>query len=241
MFIVCDPGCNWLGDFESLKELARECKEAGADGFKPQLWAADMLYQPTDPYYSIQRKCELTFNESKAMFEYGKEIGIEVFFSVFDIERVQWCERIGVKRYKVASRTAAHKDPSSQEVMRKISKTGKPVIISTGMGYNPMEVTELFGARHKLLYCISRYPASLKDLKLREIKSANGYSNHIPDPLPCLATAICRRSQDFIVETHVMLDENFRNKSPDACCSITVNELAWLVENIRKVELMLEW
>jgi len=238
MFIVCDPGCNWLGEFESLKKLVLECRKAGADGFKPQLWVADMLYQPTDPYYDIQRKCELTFNEVKAIFEYGKEVGIEVFFSVFDVERVRWCEEIGVKRYKVASRTVAHKDLNSQEVMREISRTGKPVIVSTGMGYNPTEVTKLFGARYKRLYCIPRYPASLEDLKLGEIKSADGYSNHIPDPLPCLVAAIWRGNKDFILETHVMLDESFRDKSPDGCCSITVNELAWLVESIRKVELM---
>ncbi len=236
--VIAEIGSNFLlGNAELGKKLIFECEKAGASSVKFQMWHPKELYSENHPYWDVIKKSELTFEKASVLKAYADKLGIEWFCSVFYPEAVDLLEKLGVKRYKIASRTAAHKDP--QEVMRKISKTGKPVVISTGTGYNPMEITELFGARYKLLYCIPRYPASLEDLKLREIKSADGYSNHIPDPLPCLVTAIWRGSQDFIVETHVMLDETFRDKSPDGCCSITVNELAWLVENIRKVELML--
>lgn len=234
--VIVDPGCNWNGDFSLLKELARECREAGADGFKPQLWATYTLYQPANPHFEIQRRCELTFNQAKDIFEYGREIGIEVFFSAFDVERVEWCERIGVKRYKIASRTAALKDGNSIEVLEAVAKTGKPVIVSTGYGYDAKLLLSLFKIEKiKLLFCVSQYPAEDRDIRLLRFTGRfyDGFSDHSLGITASIA-AVARGVQ--IIEKHLRLPES---TGPDAGFSITTDELRELVRHIRRIEVML--
>ena len=119
---IADPGCNWES-MKDLKYLMKECKWYGVSAFKPQLWECDKLYDSDNVFYDWQKSHELTFDQAKEIFEFGQEIELEVFFSVFDVERVKWCEEICVERYKIASSI-----PSDHDIVRAVCDTGKRII-----------------------------------------------------------------------------------------------------------------
>ena len=71
---------------------------------------------------------------------YCKNVGIEFISTPFDFESVDILDELGVKRYKIASRTCLLKDPFSLETLKAKSDTKKPVIISMGMGGNKKKI-----------------------------------------------------------------------------------------------------
>lgn len=228
--IIAECGSNWYP--RHGEALIKACVDAHVSSVKFQLWRAEELYgedwRKYEPY-------ELPLQKFKEFKEFGDRMRIEVFASCFYVEAVDFLESLGIRRYKIASRTAALKIPGSLNVLKRISETGKPVIISTGYGCDWTRLTALFRGKATYLDCIPKYPAEVKDFNFGKSSSQykDGYSNHIPSIYPCIV-AVCRGAK--IIETHVMLDESFRDKSPDGCCSITINELASLVRHIRKIE-----
>ena len=145
--IVAEIGQNHCGSMTLARTLIRLAKENGADLAKFQLYDHKKLYE-NEPDVS------LSFEQAVELFEYGKCVGIEVFFSVYDVERVKWCERIGVKRYKVAT------EMRDTDVLSAIVGTGKPVIMSVKHPGNHAYVTKL-SPLTTLIFCIPKYPASL--------------------------------------------------------------------------------
>jgi len=100
--IIAEIGCNFMGDMDLAVTMITEAQRAGADLAKFQLYNADKLARTPEQHKAL-KQAELTFNQAQALFEYGKANGIEVFFSVFDVERVLWCKKMGVEIYKVAA------------------------------------------------------------------------------------------------------------------------------------------
>ena len=95
--IIAEVGSNHCGDMDLAIGMIAIAKEYGADFAKFQLYDTNKLDRPPD----ILKMCaetELNKEQAKYLFDYGEMMGIEVFFSVFDVERVRWCEEIGVKR-----------------------------------------------------------------------------------------------------------------------------------------------
>jgi len=145
--IVAEVGQNFCGRIELAQTLIELAYKNGADLAKFQLYDHNQLYKDHPEIPNV----ELSFDQAKMLFDYGAEIGIEVFFSVFDIERVKWCEEIGVKRYKVGARNG------NKSLWAKIAETGKPTIIS----YDPDYEKWGFPSTWKILYCVSSYPAKV--------------------------------------------------------------------------------
>jgi len=125
-FFVAEAGSNWEGDVNKAYQLIRECKEAGADAVKFQMWRAKDLYG------GKYKKYELTFHKAIQIWEYCNIIDIEFFCSVFYPEAVTFLEKLGVKRYKIASRTMTGNDPHAGDTILAVRKTGKPIIYSNG-------------------------------------------------------------------------------------------------------------
>ena len=109
--IVAEIGSNWEGKLSIAKKIIFECKKAGADAVKFQMWRARDLYSETHPEWSTIKKSELTFNKAEKIKKISDEFGIEFMCSAFYPEAVTFLESLGVKRYKVASRTCLLKDP----------------------------------------------------------------------------------------------------------------------------------
>ena len=132
--IVAEIGSNWEGKIEKASKLIKECKKSGANAVKFQMWRAADLYSQDHPQWKVIKKSELTFEQVKQMKKISDKIKIDFFCSAFYPEAVRFLESIGVKNYKIASRTSVLKDPFSLETLRAKAKTKKPVFVSMGLG-----------------------------------------------------------------------------------------------------------
>ena len=108
---------------------------------------------------------------ARELFEYAKSIGIEIFSTPFDIEAVDFLESLNCSRYKIASF-----EMTDLDLVKRVAKTNKPIIISTGMA-SLEEISESYLTAKKsgakditLLYCVSNYPAVNEDFNINNIK-----------------------------------------------------------------------
>ena len=62
--IVAEIGSNWEGSVSKAKQIIKECKDAGADAVKFQMWRAKDLYSNSHPQWNVIKKSELTFEKA---------------------------------------------------------------------------------------------------------------------------------------------------------------------------------
>ena len=77
--IAAEIASNWEGSVSKAKKLIKECKNAGADAVKFQMWRALDLYKDNHPEWNIIKKSELTFEKARELKTYSDEVGIEFF------------------------------------------------------------------------------------------------------------------------------------------------------------------
>ena len=235
-FIVAEIASNWEGSVSVAKKLIKESKKAGADAVKFQMWRASDLYQG-HPDWKIIKKSELTFAKVKTLKTYSDKLDIEFFCSGFYPESIEYLQSLGVKRYKLASRTCTLNDPHSLETITKISSYKKPVVISMGMGGNKNKIKKILN-KNKITfcYCISEYPTDFKKINWKELKKFNGFSDHTLGITAPIIFAVIKnqiKTKEIFIEKHVKLKNS---KGPDASSSIDTNELKTLVDEIRRIE-----
>lgn len=218
MEIIAEIGQNHNGDMNLACELIHAAYECGADAAKFQLYHAPSLF-PKYEWFDYNCQTELSRDQLALLAQECRKVGIEFFASAFDVERVGWLEEIGVKRHKLASRSI--KEPA---LIDAVVKTGKPILASLGMWNSPG--LPVFGSPGQVsfLYCISKYPTDLHDLKLRSVDFENtfaGFSDHTLGITACLV-AFSRGAR--IIEKHFTLDKKMYG--PDHSCSMTPEELS---------------
>lgn len=194
-----------MGDMELAKHLIQEAQKGGGDLVKFQLYDHNKLYKDHPEIPNV----ELSFANAELLFNHGREVGVEVFFSVFDTERVKWCEEIGVKRYKIGT---LRKD---EKVIKAVWDTMKPVIISVFNSAPPLK----YNARTSYLYCVPDYPATIKRLSKIQFREYDGFSDHTIG-LDCARIALARGAK--ILEKHFTLDHK---TGIDGAWSMTPEEL----------------
>ena len=236
-YIIAEIASNWEGSVSKAKKLILESKKSGANAVKFQMWRANDLYSKENPQWKIIKKSELTFKKAEKLKKYADKQNIEFFCSVFYPEGVDYLESLGVKKYKIASRTCLLNDKYSLETLENIAKTRKPIIISMGMGGNKKRITKIF-SKNKITfcYCISEYPAPFKKINWKNAIKYDGFSDHsIGIVAPFLFGLLKRErfAKRIIIEKHVKLKNS---KGPDASTSITTEELKQLSSNIRMIE-----
>lgn len=222
MIIVAEVGQNHCGSMTLACELILKARKAGADLVKFQLYQHGKLYvnHPEIP------NVELSFEQAKELFDYGASIGMEVFFSVFDVERVEWCEKIGVKRYKVA-----YSQNRNAPLLKTIAETRKPLIVSTSWDKRTRSVfpsvTPFVGNGYPLtyLYCVPEYPAPFNHIEMPYFgKYSNvGFSDHT---IGLTASEVALARGACVVERHFAIDHE---TGIDAGWSMTPSELAEIV------------
>ena len=100
MEIIAEIGINHNGDFRKMEELIRQASIGGADYAKFQLYDSVRVFGDES-----RKKNEFTFDQVKTLKDNCNYYNIEFFASVFDEEKLEWCEKLGVNLYKIASRT----------------------------------------------------------------------------------------------------------------------------------------
>ena len=235
--IIAEIGSNWEGSVSKAEKIINECKKAGADAVKFQMWRAKDLYSENHPNWKEIKKSELTFEKAKRIKKIADKIEIEFICSVFYPEAVKFLETLKVKRYKIASRTCLIKDPHSLEVLKSKSTTKKPMIISMGMGGNKKKIENIFSKnKTTFCYCISEYPLEFKKINWKEAIKYDGFSDHTAGiTAPILFTILKKqkKSKNIIIEKHIKLKNS---KGPDASTSMDTMLLAELVSHVRIIE-----
>tara|TARA_Y100000741_G_scaffold330827_1_gene285704 strand:+ start:10223 stop:10948 length:726 start_codon:yes stop_codon:yes gene_type:complete len=235
--VVAEIGSNWEGDLQKAEKLIRECKKANADAVKFQMWRATDLYNKSHPKWKEIKKSELTFEKAEKIKKISDKIGIEFFCSVFFPEGVDFLEKIGVKKYKIASRTCLKKDPYSIDTLKRKSMTKKQIFVSMGMGGDKNYIKNVF-KNNKLVfcYCISEYPLEFRKIKWNNALKFDGFSDHTEGIIaPVIFTALKKekKSKNIYIEKHVKLKNS---KGPDASTSIDTEKFAEMISYIRDIE-----
>ena len=226
MKIISEIGINHNGDFRKIEELIRQSAIGGADYAKFQLYDSIRVFGDES-----RKKNEFTLPQVRQMKDMCDVHGIEFFASVFDEEKIDWCEMLGVNLYKIASRTVI-KEP---ELCEKIIDTGKPVYVSLGMWENhwlPFNKKNV-----KYFNCISKYPTSFLDFeKFHYDSSIVGLSDHSYGPAYALYN-IAHGAQ--VVEKHFTLNKGMEGNdhigSMDLAELKIIKEYGQQFNNISKV------
>ncbi len=218
--IIAEIGQNHNGDMGLAFELIQEAKASGADVAKFQLYDARQLFpKENNPWFDYNCQTELTRNQLESLHDECQRVGIEFMASVFDTKRIDWLEALEVKRYKVASRSVYEK-----VLISKLVETGKDLIVSLGL-WKGEAFPSIEGIHVDYLFCISKYPTPLEDLKLDNIDFSHysGFSDHT---VGLSASLACMARGARILERHFTLDQ--KSYGPDHALSITPGELSFL-------------
>lgn len=222
-FIIADIGQNFCGNISLACDLIDSAKENGADLVKFQLYDHQALYRDHPEIPDVS----LTYDQAQSLFEYGRINGIDVFFSVFDMEKVDWCEQIGVKAYKVAKRCNQNRD-----LLERLTQIKKPVFISLGYRERlPDEWAFDEDHPHKAenfyeLDCVGKYPTPFEDIDF------NTWRDGISDHSIGIEAAKVILARSKIVEKHFAIDHK---TGVDAPWSMTPGELRHIKDFASKV------
>ena len=238
-FVVAEIGSNWEGSMKKAEKIIRECKKAGADAVKFQMWRASDLYSKKHPDWETIKKSEITFEKARILKKLADKNKIEFFCSAFYSEAIDFLESIHVKKYKVASRTCLLKDPHALETLKAKSETKKPILISMGMGGNKKKINKIFSKNKKIFcYCISDYPLKFSKINWKEAIKFDGFSDHtmgITAPILYATFKKQKNAKEIFIEKHVKLKNS---KGPDASTSIDTEQLKKMISDIRIIEKM---
>ncbi len=178
----------------------------------------------------------------KELFEYAREIGIDIFSSPFDKSAVDFLEQFSPSAYKIASF-----EITDYELVRYTASKGKPIIISTGIATidEIQDVVDICRSEGNediiLLKCTSSYPAPLEDANLKMIPNIKetfnvevGFSDHtIGSTAPIVAVTLGAK----VIEKHFIIDKSIGGA--DASFSMNREEFAKMVKDIRDTEKLL--
>ncbi len=230
MEIIAEIGQNHNGDMGLAKELIHAAKQAGADVAKFQVYDAKALFpKEGNEWYEYNCKTELSRDDLSLLADECASAGIEFMASVFDVERIAWLEACGVRRYKLASRSI-----TERELINALTATGKPLIASLGM-WEGSEFPQIeSSADVQFLYCVSKYPTPLEELRLSEVDFGKyrGFSDHSEGITAALTACVLGAE---ILEKHFTLDKSLYG--PDHICSMVPSELGELSEKVREIDL----
>ena len=234
VLIIAEIASNWEGSISKAKKLIKECKKAGADAVKFQMWRASDLYDSSHPNWKEIKKSEITFEKAKKLKKFADQQRIEFFCSAFYPEAIDILEKLKVKKYKIASRTCLLKDPFSLETLILKAQTKKSVIISMGMGGDKQKIKNIFKNNNTTFcYCVSKYPTKFNEINWKKAINYNGFSDHtIGITAPLLFTILKKinGSKKIIIEKHVKL---LNSKGPDASSSLDIIKFSEMISNIR--------
>ena len=253
-YIVAEMSCNHLGQFDTAVELIKAAQRAGADAIKLQTYTPETitLNVQEGPFsiksgntwagrtlYDLYREASTPWEWQPKLQRVAREVGIELFSSPFDESAVDFLETMGVPAYKVASFELV-----DIPLIQRLAKTGKPMILSTGLA-TFAEITEaVYAAREAgatqiaLLKCTSEYPTHPKHMNLAAIPRLSR-ALHVPVGLSdhTLGLEIAEAAVALgacIIEKHLTLSR--AAGGPDAGFSLEPQEFQAMVQGIRRVE-----
>jgi len=254
VYVVAELSANHHQDFERAVRIIQAAKEAGVDAVKLQTYTPDTITIRSDrECFRIRggtlwdgRTLHDLYGEAYTPWEWqpklkaiANELGLDLFSSAFDPSAVDFLERMDVPVHKVASPELV-----DLRLIEQMARTGKPLMLSTGMA-TIEEINEAIDAARTagatqlaLLRCTSSYPAPPEEMNLRSIPDLVcrfglpvGLSDHTPDIAVSVAAVALGAS---LIEKHITLSR--ADGGPDSAFSLEPREFKSLVDAVRTVE-----
>lgn len=185
-FIIAEMSGNHNQSLERAFKIVEEAANAGVDAIKLQTYTADTMTLDIsegeffiedknslwkgESLYNLYKKAYTPWEWHKPIFDRCKELGIIGFSTPFDFTSVDFLESLDVECYKIASF-----ENIDIPLIKKIAKTEKPVIMSTGMASlnelkESVDTLKAYGCKDIiLLKCTSSYPASPENTNILTI------------------------------------------------------------------------
>ena len=253
-YCIAELSANHNHDFEQAVKIIRAAKNAGADAIKLQTYTADTItilgeqeyfrvgggtLWDGKTLYDLYREAYTPWEWQPKLKKLANELGMDLFSSAFDATAVDFLEEMGVPAHKVASFELV-----DIPLIEKMARSGKPLIMSTGMA-SLEEIQEAVQASRQagatqiaLLKCTSAYPALPEEMNLRTIPELatrfgvpSGLSDHtmgVAVPVAAVALGAC------IIEKHLTLSRSV--PGPDSAFSLEPGEFKAMVEAVRTAE-----
>jgi pseudaminic acid synthase len=253
-YCIAEVSANHNQDYDKAVRIIHAARESGADAVKLQTYTADTMTIPSSrKEFRIGggtlwdgRNLHDLYGEAWTPWEWqpglkkvAEDLGMDLFSSAFDSTAVDFLEEMGVPAHKVASFELV-----DIPLIRRMARTGKPLIMSTGMA-SVEEIEEALQTAREagatqiaLLKCTSAYPAPAEEMNLRTIPEMArrfavpvGLSDHtmgIAAPVAAVALGAC------IIEKHLTLSR--ATPGPDSAFSLEPHEFKAMVEAVRTAE-----
>ena len=248
-FIIAEIGQTHEGSLGQAFAFIDALAKVGVDAVKFQTHYAEEESTKRDQWrvkfskqdetrFDYWQRMEFTSEQWRLISNHCKEKEIIFLSSPFSNKAVDILESVDIPAWKVGSG-----EVDNSVLMEKMVKTGKPIIISTGMStfeeidgiYNKYKAE---GVPIALLHCTSEYPVTGNSFGLNVIEEFRnrytcpiGISSHMPNVSPCLASVV---KGARIIEVHVTFTREMFG--PDVCASLTIEEMKQMVEEVRLIE-----
>lgn len=247
-YIVGEIGINHNGDIEVAKQLIDLAKWAGVDAVKFQKRTPE-LSVPADQkdkmretpwgyvsYLDYRYKVEFGEKEYRQIEAHAKQKGMDWFVSVWDEGSVDFMEKFDTPTYKVPSASLTDKG-----LLTHLKKTGKPIVLSTGMSTMEQikDSVSIMDMKNLMLtHTTSTYPCEPEELNLKMIQTLRetfpcpvGYSGH---EVGLVISAVAVAMGASLIERHITLDRAMWGS--DQAASVEPGGLQRLVKYIRVTE-----
>lgn len=248
-YIIAEIGQAHEGSLGIAHSFIDALASTGVDAIKFQMHIAEAESSDFEPFrikfsyedetrFDYWKRMSFTLEQWKQIKKHCDEARLEFLCSPFSNLAVDWLEEIGVKRYKIGSG-----EVNNLLILERISKTRKPIILSSGMSsYEELDATVAF-LRSKnndfsILQCTTAYPTQPEQYGLNVIPELKkrynvtvGYSDHSAKIETCIAATALGAE---ILEFHVIFDR--KQFGPDSKSSLTIDETASLVSAVRNIK-----
>jgi sialic acid synthase len=252
-FVIAEVGHNHQGNVELCEKFFYSAARAGASAVKLQKRENKALYTKdfyNSPYVS-ENSFGKTYGEHREFLEFSKseythlqkvatDLGLIFFATAFDFASADFLLELGVPVIKVASG-----DLKSAPLLSYLSKSGIPLIISTGgatFGEIERALDDVNPSRVALLQCTAAYPAEPSEMDLRVItqfretfpNTTVGLSSHDRGiAFPVVAYALGAR----IIEKHFTIDRSM--KGTDHAFSLEPTGMEKMIRDLQLTRLAL--
>jgi len=253
-YVIAEVSANHHQKFEEAVKIIRAIKDTGADAVKLQTYTPDTITIACDrsefklasgtiwdgrTLYDLYGEAYTPWDWQPRLKQIANDLGLDLFSTPFDETAVDFLEQMDVPAHKLASFELV-----DLPLIEKMARTGKPLIMSTGMA-SVEEIEEAVQTARKagasqiaLLKCTSAYPALPEEMNLRTIPELSqrfdvvvGLSDHtMGSAVPVTAVALGAS----IIEKHITLSRS--EPGPDSEFSMEPNEFREMVTAVRVAE-----
>lgn len=252
-FVIAELSANHLGKFERAVAIIDAAADAGCDAIKLQTFTPSAMTLDAEradfhiadgPWqgrslWDLYGEAHTPWAWHAPLFAHAKARGLLAFSTPFDEDAVARLDALGAPAFKIASFELV-----DLELIAAVARTGKPLVMSTGMA-SDAEVAEAIATARAhgataiaLLHCVSGYPTPIAETNLRRLDALAalpavagcvlGISDHSPGaivPIAAVARGAC------VIEKHLTLAR--ADGGPDAGFSLEPAEMAEVVRGAR--------